>query len=153
MERAEYRDFRGEFMDQVLEIYSENGWTEYLRDRDRVLRAFRNSLLILGAFREGKLVGFVRCVGDGETVVYVQDLIVRPAFRRQGIGSELMRRVSDRYPDVRQFLLITDENDAVSNAFYRAIGMTGDCHGFPVTVYFRKNGRDCPQSANDGSEI
>ena len=144
MERTEYRDFRGEHIEQVLEIYSENGWTEYLRDQDRVLRAFRSSLLILGAFREGKLIGFVRCVGDGETVVYVQDLIVRPAFHRQGIGSELMRRVSDRYPDVRQFLLITDEDDAVSNAFYRAIGMRGDCHGFPVAVYFRNTVRGCP---------
>ena len=144
MEGAEYRDFRGEYIEQVFEIYTENGWTEYLRDRERVRRAFRNSLLILGAFREGKLIGFVRCVGDGETVVYVQDLIVRPAFHRRGIGRELMRRVSDRYSDVRQFLLITDEGDAVSNEFYRVIGMRGNCHGFPVTVYFRKNGGDCP---------
>ena len=137
MELIEYREFTAGNLAEAEEIYRENGWTEYLTDPGRLKRAFENSLFLLGAFREGELLGFIRCVGDGETVLYVQDLIVSPLWQRHGIGRELLRRVSERYPDVRQFLLITDRDDPVSNAFYASVGMVADCHGYPVTAYFR----------------
>ena len=137
MAKIEYRAFTTELMEQVTRIYTDNGWTEYLTDPGRLKRAFENSLFLLGAFREGELLGFIRCVGDGETVLYVQDLIVSPLWQRHGIGRELLRRVSERCPDVRQFLLITDRDDPVSNAFYASVGMVADCHGYPVTAYFR----------------
>ena len=133
----EYREFGSERIDEIVEIYRANGWTSYLGDRDRLVGAFDSSLYVLGAFEDGQLVGFVRCVGDGEFILYVQDLIVLPSHVRRGIGRELMRRVSERYPNVRQFLLITDEADEAANAFYRAIGMTRDLGGFPVNLYFR----------------
>ena len=68
----------------------------------------------------------------------MQDLIVLTDYQRRGIGSALMERVSARYKGVRQFVLITDEDDENSNAFYRAIGMVSECNGYPVNHYFRK---------------
>ncbi|MDO5028697.1 MAG: GNAT family N-acetyltransferase [Bacillota bacterium] len=125
-------------MDQVVEIYKENQWTSYLGDQERLKKAFENSLYILGAFDGDKLLGFVRCLGDTEFILYVQDLIVRPAYQRQGLGRQLMKKVSAAYPHVRQFILITDKNDEKSNGFYKAIGMTEDLFGFPCSTYFRK---------------
>lgn len=92
---------------------------------------------MLGAFEDGALVGFVRCVGDGAYILYVQDLIVTPALQRKGIGRALMRQVSEHFAGVRQFLLITDAEDAVSNTFYRAIGLKTTLGGYPCTAYFR----------------
>lgn len=135
----EYRELHTGYMEQVYEIYEQNEWESYLGDMNRLTDAFENSLYILGAFEDGSLAGFVRCIGDGQYILYVQDLIVRPSHFRKGIGRELMRRVSEKYPDVRQFVLITDEDDEVSNAFYQAIGMVKECNGFPVSHYFRDN--------------
>lgn len=132
-----YRNFTTECMDRVRQIYAANGWTDYLRDPEKLVRAFENSLFILGAFEEGRLLGFARCVGDGEHILYIQDLILDPDYRRRGIGGELMRRVSDTYSDVRQFLLITDREDPDSNAFYRTIGLSNKYMGYPMNVYFR----------------
>ena len=133
----EYKEFGAERLEDVLRIYEENGWSAYLNDRSKLERAFKRSLFLLGAFEDGRLAGFVRCVGDAEYILYVQDLIVRPSRRRMGVGRELMRRVSDAFPAVRQFVLITDRDDEVSNAFYRAVGFVSDCCGCPVNAYFR----------------
>ena len=132
-----YREFGAECLAEVREIYAACGWTNYLEDEETLRRALEQSLFLLGAFEDGTLVGFVRCVGDGAYILYVQDLIVTPALQRKGIGRELMRQVSERFAGVRQFLLITDAEDAVSNAFYRAIGLKTTLGGYPCTAYYR----------------
>ena len=86
-------------------------------------RALERSLFLLGAFEEETLVGFIRCVGDGEHILYVQDLLVSAACRRQGIGQTLLRWTMERYSGVRMFTLVTDASDRNSNAFYTAMGL------------------------------
>ena len=76
-------------------LYKEAGWIAYLGDPDQLARAFRTSLCVLGAFQDDRLIGFIRCVGDGEHIVYVQDLIVGRAYRRQGIGRILLRKARE----------------------------------------------------------
>ena len=132
-----YKVFGVERIEEAYAIYESNQWESYLKDKSKLARAFENSLYCLGAFDEGKLVGFVRCIGDSAYILYVQDLIVHPLYHRMGIGRELMRQVSDIYPDIRQFVLITDEDDAVSNAFYKSIGLSEKCNGYPINAYFR----------------
>lgn len=119
-----YNEFGSERLYEVLKIYERSGWCAYLGDDDKLSRAFDNSLYILGAFDGDALVGFVRCVGDGEHIVYVQDMIVDVPYQRRGIGRELLRRVMNKYADVRMFTLITDAEDRDSRAFYEAVGLT-----------------------------
>lgn len=119
----EYREFTVELLPRALEIYRAAGWTAYLGDDERLARAFRNSLYILGAFDGDVLAGFVRCVGDGEHVVYVQDLIVDVPYRRQGFGRALLNQAMAGYAHVRMFALTTDAADPDSNAFYAAVGL------------------------------
>ncbi|AOH43163.1 hypothetical protein BEQ56_06530 [Anaerolineaceae bacterium oral taxon 439] len=138
----EYKEFRSELINEVYSIYEENQWKSYLGDKEKLSRAFEQSLYLLGAFEEGNLVGFVRCIGDSEYILYVQDLIVKPSYYRQGIGKALMARVAEKYSSVRQFVLITDEDDEASNAFYRAIGLVKSGSRFPVNLYFRERRAD-----------
>ena len=57
----------------------------------------------------GELIGLVRVVSDNCSVALVQDLLVAPAFHRCGVGSRLLRAAMDRYADIRQLMLITDD--------------------------------------------
>lgn len=118
-----YREFGLERLDEVLKIYGRAQWMAYLGDEEKLRRAFNNSLYILGAFDGDMLIGFIRCIGDGEHIVYVQDVIVDAPYQRSGIGRELIRRTLGKFSDVRMFTLITDAGDKDSRAFYRAIGM------------------------------
>ena len=108
--------------EEVLDIYKSVGWTIYASDPEKLRRAFENSLYILGAYDGDTLVGILRAVGDGETVVFLQDILVRPDKQGQGIGRKLMAEFFRKYSRVRQVQLLTDDTPATVG-FYRAVGM------------------------------
>ena len=118
---------------EILGLYESVGWSAYTDDPAALRNGFANSLLTLAAYEEGALLGLIRVVGDGHTVIFVQDLLVRPQFQRSGIGSALLRAVLDRYADVRQIELVTDDT-AETIAFYRSLGFQElteiGCRGF-----------------------
>ena len=99
MEIKEYTKFKA---DEILQLYTQVGWTAYTEDMPALERGYKNSLLILAAYENGELLGIVRVVGDGTTIVLVQDILVYPARQRQGIGTALLKAVLERYKNVRQ---------------------------------------------------
>ena len=131
-----YKEFNSTFIQRVKEIYELEGWRAYLNSDEKLVRAFDNSLYLLGAFDDEKLVGFVRCVGDGEHILLVQDLIVDKAYQKQGIGTTLFKTVWEKYKDVRMFQVNTDLEDEVDNHFYKSMGMKPLEEGNMVS-YFR----------------
>lgn len=62
-------------------------------------------------------------MGDGLTIVYLQDILVAPSHQRLGIGRELLRRVFEPYSEVRQKVLLTDDEPG-QRLFYEAMGFT-----------------------------
>lgn len=119
MEIIEYQTYREE---EILPLYASVGWTAYTDAPDALRRGFAGSLLTLAAYEGETLVGLVRAVGDGETVVLVQDLLVFPQYQRRGIGTALMRAVMERFAGVRQLQLVTDDTEKTL-AFYRSLGL------------------------------
>lgn len=108
---------------EIISLYRSVGWTNYTNRPEMLEAAYRNSLCILGAYDGDKLIGVIRAVGDGVSIVFVQDLLVLPAYLRQGIGTRLLQAILERYSDVYQIELLTD-NTAKTNAFYESLGMT-----------------------------
>lgn len=109
--------------DRIKEIYAAENWNAYLSDDEKLKRAFANSYLFVGAYINEYLIGFVRCVGDGEHIIVVQDLIVDATYQKRGIGTKLFQFVLDRFFDVRMFLVVTDLYDEVDNQFYQTNGL------------------------------
>lgn len=126
-------ELTGAGLNAVLPLYAAVGWTNYT-DRPEMLRqAFEHSLLVLGAYEGNRLVGLLRAVGDGFSVVLIQDLLVLPDCQRRGIGTKLVRALMERFPDVYQLELFTDDTPRTV-AFYRSLGFVKDsdagCCGF-----------------------
>lgn len=63
---------------------------------EMVERGLRASLISLSAMNGPRAVGMVRVVGDGAFAFVVYDLLVTPAWRRQGIGTLLVREALQR---------------------------------------------------------
>ena len=105
----------------ILPLYEAVGWTNYTHDPEMLRRSFENSLLTLAAYDGDRLVGLVRAVGDGYSIVFVQDLLVLPEVQRRGIGTGLLKAVIQRFPHVYQTELLTDDTPEHA-AFYRAAG-------------------------------
>lgn len=119
----EYKKFDISYIEQVEKIYQKQGWVAYLQDGDKLKRSFQNSLYLLGAFDKEVLVGFARCVGDGEHILMVQDLIVDKDYQKQEIGTNLFKKILSKYEEVRTFIVITDLEDEVDNKFYQSFGL------------------------------
>ena len=79
----------------LLELYGAAGWQAYL-EPGLLREAYSRSLYALGAFDGGRLVGAVRAVGDGCTIILIQDLLVLPEYRRRGIGRLLLEQNAER---------------------------------------------------------
>lgn len=130
MEIIEYRTYREE---EILPLYTSVDWTAYTDAPDVLQRGFERSLLTLAAYEGKTLVGIARTVGDGETVVLVQDLLVFPQYQRLGVGTALLRAVMERFADVRQLQLVTDDTKKTL-AFYHSLGLRElsafGCRGF-----------------------
>ena len=120
MKIKEYKKYQE---DEIQTLYAAVGWTAYTEDLPALARGFQNSLLVLAAYEDGELVGLIRAVGDGATIVFVQDILVIPQKQRQGIGTALLKAVLDRYSNVRQLQLTTD-NTPKTVAFYKSLGFS-----------------------------
>ena len=87
---------------ELLPLYAAVGWTNYTARPEMLERAFSGSLCALAARAGGRLAGVVRAVGDGASVLYVQDLLVLPEYQRPAAAraaGALPRRVPDRAAD------------------------------------------------------
>jgi GNAT superfamily N-acetyltransferase len=114
--------------DEAYDLYDSVGWTGYTKDPDKLVRSLSGSHLLLTARDvNGRLIGLARTISDGETVCYVQDLLVRPDAQRGGVGRLLMGDLQRRYGNCRFFLLSTDHAESAdarkSHPFYRAMGL------------------------------
>ena len=69
MEIREYRQYDER---EILPLYASVGWTAYTDQPETLRRGFENSLLTLAAYEENRLIGVLRAVGDGQTIVFVQ---------------------------------------------------------------------------------
>lgn len=120
MEIKEYKEYKTE---EIKRLYTEVGWIAYTEDMSALEQGYKNSLLVLAAYENDELLGIIRVVGDGYTIVFIQDILVFPDKQRKGVGTALLKAVLDRYPDVRQVELTTD-NTEKTVAFYKSIGFS-----------------------------
>jgi len=121
---------------ELVELYNDAGWINYTNNCNQLKTAFDNSLNVISAWDSQRLVGLIRVVGDGCTIVYIQDILVLKEYQRQTIGTKLMKQLLLKYVDVRQKVLMTD-NQPETIAFYRSNGFvpTEEYNGVAFVSY------------------
>ncbi len=122
MDIREYTAFQ---LEEVLELYKSVGWVNYTNAPQMVENAYKNSLKIFGAYEQDKLIGFIRVVGDGYSIIYIQDIVVNPEYQRKGIGTALLNRVLEEFQDTYQKVLLTDDTEKTIQ-FYKSTGFYMD---------------------------
>ena len=108
-------------MTDLLALYSSVGWTNYTNNPAMLEEAVKASLWQLAVYDEKELVAYIRLVGDGHSVLLVQDLLVRPDHQRQGIGTKLLEEALVTFPTVYQRFLVTERTEK-NLSFYQSLG-------------------------------
>ena len=111
--------------DEILNLYESVGWTNYTSNPDMLENAYKNSLKILGAYEDEKLLGIIRVVGDGHSIIFIQDILILPEYQHQGIGTALIQAILEMYSHVYQKSLMTD-NTEKTIGFYKSLGFYMD---------------------------
>lgn len=113
-----YKDIKTIDNDQLEKLYNDVQWTAYTKDMALLHKAFSQSLKVISAWNGERLIGLIRIVGDGLTIIYIQDLLVLKDCQNQGIATQLMQQILDEYKAVRQKILLTEKSPA-SGIFMR----------------------------------
>ena len=103
-------------------LYQDAEWSAYTNDLEKLHQAVLQSYEVLTAWEGQKLVGLLRTVSDGLTIVYIQDILVLKSHQNQGIGSQLMQMILEMNKNVRQKVLLTGEAPDVRH-FYEKNGL------------------------------
>ena len=135
--KYEIREYLHYKESEIIDLYEKVGWTNYTDNPVMLQNAYQNSLKILGAYDGDKLIGIIRAVGDGYSIVYIQDILVLPEYQRQGIGRALMNWLLEEYKGAYQKVLFTDNTEKTIQ-FYKSVGFAMDtdieCRAF-LKVY------------------
>ncbi len=79
------------------ELFETTGWNdEYGATPEELDRANRASLFLVAAYDGSRLAAFGRVVSDGVLHAMVYDMIVRPEYQREGLGSRVLERLLAR---------------------------------------------------------
>ena len=79
----------------------------------------------MGAYEDEKLLGIIRVVGDGHSIIFIQDILILPEYQHQGIGTALIQAILEMYSHVYQKSLMTD-NTEKTIGFYKSLGFYMD---------------------------
>lgn len=95
--------------------WSNGNITQEMSDNFNI--GFINSTFVFSAWNNGKLVGCVRVLSDKIFRSVIYDLAVLPEYQHKGIGSELVRKCRETFPD-SEWLVGTE----TAVGFYEKIG-------------------------------
>jgi ribosomal protein S18 acetylase RimI-like enzyme len=125
----EFRVGRELSFEQLLDLYNSVGWVAYTHERQRanLQKAIRNSTYVVSAWHGNTLVGLARGLSDDVSIFYLQDILVRPEFQRQGIGWQLLQNCLERFKHVRMKVLLTDDEEGQLQ-FYESLGYRNTKH-------------------------
>lgn len=89
------RSFSADMLVRIAGLYISAKWLTPGDDTSFLLPALRGSCLVAGAFdEENNIIGIARVLSDGCSDAYIQDVVVAPEFRGQGIGGQLLKTLT-----------------------------------------------------------
>lgn len=77
--------------DDYLAFQKKMGWP--MDPRAQIERSLANQLFSVAAVRAGEIIGMGRLLGDAAIYWYINDVFLLTAYQRQGIGTQLVRRL------------------------------------------------------------
>jgi aralkylamine N-acetyltransferase len=82
-------------VDEIVRLYQAGGWWKDSYDKQGITPLIKGSFAFAVAVdkRTSKPVGMGRVISDGVSDGYIQDLVVLPEYRKNGIGNRIVSKL------------------------------------------------------------
>jgi len=115
----------------LVSLYRANQWSS--AEKPLLLKkGLAASHAIVSAWQGNRLVGLANTLSDGHLVVYYSHMLVHPEFQGQGIGTQLMLRLMEKYQRFHQHILVADGR---AIEFYKKFGFKRAGKTEPMWIY------------------
>lgn len=81
-------------------LYNLVGWGAY--DKKISQRALDNTFYSISIYDEDKIIGYGRLIGDTICFIYIQDIMVKPEYQSQKIGTLIMNKLLMKINDLKK---------------------------------------------------
>ena len=105
---------------EVLRLLQQTEWGMGRTEAD-LAPALRAAPIHVGAWSDGRLVGFARAITDGVFRSFIEDVVVEESLRGKGVGRRLVRELVALLPDVE---LVALDCPSELVPFYARLGFT-----------------------------
>ncbi len=95
-----YRPVTLDDYEQVKSLLEIVGWGRRTQEESRLRRMIDNADRTVGAFDGDRLIGFARALCDEAFNGYIGTVCVHPDYRAQGIGTEIVRQLTEDSPEI-----------------------------------------------------
>jgi predicted GNAT family N-acyltransferase len=103
---------------ELIRLFRQTDWGKG-RSREDVDRMLKHTIIHLSAWHDDRLVGFARAITDTVYRAVIDDVIVDNEYRGRGIGSQLMKRLSNELSGVEEVFFGCDTTEV---PFYEKLG-------------------------------
>jgi len=104
------------------QLFETTGWNQgYRADVNALYTAISSSWYVLSAYDNDDPVGFGRVVSDGVLYALICDLIIKPSYQGQGIGSHVLEKLIEKchLEKIRVIWLFSAKG---TSSFYKKFG-------------------------------
>ena len=81
-------------------LYDDVGWGAY--DEKITQKALDNTFYSVSAYDDNKIVGYGRIIGDTICFLYIQDIMVKPEYQGNKIGTMIMNKLLEKTNEIKQ---------------------------------------------------
>ena len=81
-------------------LYNLVGWGAY--DEQISQKALDNTFYSISVYDEEKIIGYGRLIGDTICFIYIQDIMVKPEYQSQKIGTLIMNKLLEKINELKK---------------------------------------------------
>lgn len=138
MKEVEYDVVSSAPVEEIVELYKSAGWWQESPEARAVIPPMiRGSFCFMVARSlDGRIIGMARAISDGYSDAYIQDVVVLDMHHNQGIGHELVRRLT-QFCVARKIGWIGLVAEPGTQGFYEGLGY-GPLMGYQPMLYGKR---------------
>lgn len=110
--KIEYKFVKKFTEEQLEQLFRSVNWVS-ANYADRLVKAMENSDTVVSAWSDGELIGLVNALDDGVLTAYIHYLLVDPRYQGNGIASEMIGMLKEKYKDYLYLILIAENKEVV----------------------------------------